>query len=126
MRSQPQLLLLNPRQHAHEQDDRTYNDRPESDMQHVHVKRCLRGGRHCRKAQDHDGIPADPVVLVRRLCALHASQQSGGVEGDSTDQRLEGEEDVDAQPESAVDGREVGAVVGGFVVDDHGEAGQEG
>jgi len=39
---------------------------------------------------------------------------------------LKGEEDVDAQAETAVDGGEVGAVVGGFVVDDHGEAGEEG
>lgn len=95
-------------------------------MQHIHIKRRLRRRRHRRKAQHHNRIPTNPVVLVCRLCALHASQKTRSVECDCTDEGLQGEEDIDAEPETAVDGGEVGAVVGGFVVDDYGEAGEEG
>jgi len=91
-------------------------------MQHVQVERCLRGRRDGGETQHHNSISADPVVLVRRLCALHASKKTRGVEGDCADQSLESKEDVDAQPESAVDRGKVSAVVGGFVVDDDGEA----
>jgi hypothetical protein len=95
-------------------------------MQHVHVKRRLRRRSHSGETQNHNKVAAYPVVFVRRLCALHASQKTGSVKCNCADEGLQGEEDVDAEPDAAVHGGEVSAVVGGFVVDDYGEAGEEG
>ena len=77
--SKPELLLFDPRQQAHEDEDRGHDDRPQLNVQHVCVEGRLRGERDGHQAQGQDGVAADSMVFVDGFRIVDAAEQIGGV-----------------------------------------------
>lgn len=66
-RTKPQLLLLNPWKHAHDNKEAGRKDRPKVNAQHrAHIV-CLGGSHDRRQKHQQDKVPDVPVVLVQRL-----------------------------------------------------------
>lgn len=125
LRSQAQFLLLDPWQHAHQDNHARGNHSPELDMQNILVEPGLRRRRNRHKTQDQQDIPAHPMVLVDALGIFRATEETGSVILSDTHNGLEEEEDVGDETQDGVRGFEVCAVVGDLVVFDDDEGGDE-
>lgn len=119
-------MLPNPRCNTNHQNRGSSDNSPKLNMPHILVPRRLRRQRHRHQTQHNHQIPARTVVLIQALGPRLAPKQPGRVERQCACQGLDQEDDVDGQAHDGVRRLEVCAVVGGLVVDDYGEAGEQG
>jgi hypothetical protein len=120
------LTQPDPRYNPNQQNNRTHNNSPKLNLQHILVIIRLRSQRNRNQHRQQNHIPADAVVLVQLLRILHTAVQRRHEVLSNPDDGLDEDEDVGDEPEDGVRGHEVRAAVADLVVLDYDEAGESG